>query len=226
MDGCRYGAVTVDNTQHPKYTVLSLEVDDYPGLLRVLSWVLNGMSVRVHHGILDTKDGAVKDTLWLTDYSNRKLKDGPAAALAERLQDFMLYCSPKAGGEQQEWRCGYFEISNMASPSYTQVIIKGEPASYKPGFLLELASALTSSGASIQHAVIQGSADDAPQPVADPSYDFKRGRYFEFLLCDPATGGKLGEDRIASLVFTLGLIGGQGHMPTVAPNMEALLSRF
>lgn len=226
VDSCEVSTVIVDNKANPRWTQIEIQSADMPGLLRVLSWVLNGMSVRVQHGVLQTtEDGVAKDTLWVTDFKGRKLSDGAAESLGSRIEDFLIVCKPGSVAEQEEWLCGPIQVSNIAHPDFTQVVIRGEPSSNRPGFLLELASALTSVGASIREAIIQGDAD-VPHDLgsaAGPNYDFQHeGRYFKFLLVGPR-GGKMDADRVASLLFTLRLMTGKGVMPTVAPNMDALL---
>ncbi|KAG2500574.1 hypothetical protein HYH03_001344 [Edaphochlamys debaryana] len=183
------------------------------------------MSVRVAYGQLETSsEGVATDTFWVTDFRGRKLKDSSASSLGARLEDFLIVCQATESDEK-EWRCGNIEVSNLVSPDMTQVIIRGEPDGTKPGFLLELTTALTSVGASIQEAAIQGGTD-VPEPacdIAEPGHDFVReGRVFKFMLKGP-TGGQMDADRVASLIFTLRLLEGKGIMPTVAPNMDALL---
>ncbi|KXZ49251.1 hypothetical protein GPECTOR_22g843 [Gonium pectorale] len=215
----------VDNKAHPEYTVITVQAPDTPGLVRVLSWVLNGMSVRVQHGQLHTSpEGVAQDTFWVTDFKGRKLKDSSADSLGSRLEDFLIVCGTNPTENQKEWHCGPIEVSNAVDPGLTQVVIRGEPYSHKPGFLLELATALTGVGASIVEGAIQG-GPNAPEPavaVAEPGYDFKAGRYFKFMLKGP-TGGQMDADRVASLIFTLRLLQGKATMPTVAPNMDAFL---
>ncbi|EFJ49612.1 hypothetical protein VOLCADRAFT_89508 [Volvox carteri f. nagariensis] len=243
---CLTALVDVDNESHPLYTVLTVQAlpgfearvavvrlipqcgPDTPGLLRVLSWVLNGMSVRVQHGLLETTpEGNVRDSLWVTDFRGKKLKDASAESLRSRLEDFLIVCGTEVAVTTHEWRCGAIEVSNNAHPELTQVIVRGEPSAHKPGFLLELTTALTGVGASIVSGAIQGGVD-GPLPesaVAEPSYDFRQGRYFKFMLRGPA-GGQMDSwdaDRVASLIFVLRLLEGKGSMPTVAPNMDALL---
>ena len=43
------GEITVDNESNKNFTVMSLNISDYPGLLRVVAWVLNGLSLLVEN---------------------------------------------------------------------------------------------------------------------------------------------------------------------------------
>ncbi|GLC36856.1 hypothetical protein PLESTB_000185600 [Pleodorina starrii] len=225
LNECLYSAVEVDNAAHPLYTTLTVQGPDTPGLLRVLSWVLNGMSVRVQHGLLETTpEGLVRDTMWVTDFRGRKLKDSSAESLRARLEDFLVMCESEVAVTQHEWHCGNIWVSNNAHPDLTEVVVHGEPSAHKPGFLLELTTALTAAGGSIVEGAIQGDAE-APVPgsaVAPSTYDFRAGRYFKFMLKGP-TGRQMDAHQVASLIFTLRLLQGKGSMPTVAPNMDALL---
>lgn len=46
---CMPGEVIFDNDAHDKFTVIKVEVKDYPGLLRVIAWVLNGLQLIVQN---------------------------------------------------------------------------------------------------------------------------------------------------------------------------------
>jgi hypothetical protein len=73
------------------------EVSDFPGLLRVISWVLVGMEVRVERAELRTVDRLAINTLWLqAAHSARKLSDKEAEAVCSRLGDHLDVCAPRA----------------------------------------------------------------------------------------------------------------------------------
>lgn len=55
-DMCWPASVTVDNQANPKFTKLTIEGKDYPGLLRVLCWTLNALGVRVHSAKLTVQE--------------------------------------------------------------------------------------------------------------------------------------------------------------------------
>ena len=46
---CMPGEVLLDNESHEQFTILRVEVKDYPGLLRVIAWVLNGLQLTVQN---------------------------------------------------------------------------------------------------------------------------------------------------------------------------------
>lgn len=50
---CMPGEVLLDNESHEEFTILRVEVKDYPGLLRVCAWVLNGLQLTVQNARYD-----------------------------------------------------------------------------------------------------------------------------------------------------------------------------
>ena len=56
---CMPGEVLLDNESHEQFTILRVEVKDYPGLLRVCAWVLNGLQLTVQNARYSFPDFAV-----------------------------------------------------------------------------------------------------------------------------------------------------------------------
>jgi len=140
-------------------------VDDYPGLLRVISWVLNGLGMRVQRAHLrTTEQSTAHDEFWLTDLRGAKLSGEAAAAVAERVTDFVQRCGPSAAADAAlDFVCGNISVSNGAHARYTLVTVAGEPARH--GFLLEIVSAVSGVGLTIKEAVIESAA---PGPSSAP----------------------------------------------------------
>lgn len=224
--------IEVDNKSHPNFTKLDVKVVDFHGLMRVFTWTLNGVGVRVNSALFGSSDGVAHDQMWVTDLSGKKLSDDAADALADRLIDYVEECMPCPGSDKTEvYSSGQFHICNKAHPEFTQITILGEPP--RPGFLSELASVLTGIGCDIHQSVIMSSPDC---PFNDPrlnasngcavdidavllAHDFTKGRVFRFWVTDQRKE-KLDYGRMSSLLFTLRLLEGKGHMPTVPPNKE------
>lgn len=74
--------------RHPEPAPL---LSSLPGLLRVLSWCLNGLDVVAQNAVMRTSDdGNAHNTFWLTSRSGSKLSDAAADLLAERVRDFVM----------------------------------------------------------------------------------------------------------------------------------------
>jgi hypothetical protein len=191
---CMPGEVSLDNESHKDFTVLRVEVKDYPGLLRVIAWVINGLELVVQnarygpkshpeqqllgkwgrkqfgelgsngsyqlrpcscfHRLKTQKDGIANNTFWITTDGGRKLDLKRAELVAERVGDFVIYCTPNQHAvEAQEFQEGPINLTNKEHDEYSVVSVVSEPN--QKGFLLELASAMTGLGVTIHEAIIQ-----------------------------------------------------------------------
>lgn len=235
---CLPAFVTADNQRSKCFTVLEVEVADYPGLLRVVSWVLNGLDVVAQNAVVRTSpEGQAHNIFWLTNRSGEKLSDAAAELLAERVRDFVTYCSPDDDArEKTEFCAGPVMLSNSMHPDYTVVMVQ-EPRP-TPGFLLEVASALSGMNVQILQGVVQGSGCDADDdvgleaqgPLLEQQLDAGScllaaggsGRIFKFCIVD-AQGEKLDYGSISALMYTLTSVLGYRTHPTVPPEQEVLM---
>lgn len=69
--------VTVDNEREESSTVLEVEIKDYPGLLRIIAWVLNGLDLVAENAVVSTDaEGIAHNTFWLTSLSGERAQGG------------------------------------------------------------------------------------------------------------------------------------------------------
>lgn len=221
---CYAAMIYADNNDNETATLLSLEAKEYPGLLRVISWVLNGLDCKVQNARLKTDaEGYASHRYWLTDRRGRKLKDSAAEMLVERLRDFVQVCKPPGDLVNcQDFKKDNITISNTTDNQYTVVSIDGEPDGNRPGFLLELASVVTGVGLTIHEAVIEnspGASKGGPAAQREIDYPSTKGRQFTFWVTDQDSR-KLDVSRALALIYTLGLVFGNNNGPLVAPNLE------
>ncbi|CAG9467823.1 unnamed protein product [Pedinophyceae sp. YPF-701] len=95
VDSCYIASINVDNDLEDEYTIMQVQTQDYPGLLRIIAWVLTGLDIVVAKASLATEeDGAVDDKFWLQTRSGRKLAEVDAKLLVERMSDFINQCVP------------------------------------------------------------------------------------------------------------------------------------
>lgn len=226
-DFCAPAYVFVDNRKNPNFTVLDIEVQDYPGLLRVLAWVLNGLEMVAQNAILSTNnDGIAHNTLWLSTRGGRKLSDRGADLLAERVREFLTYCSPRPEEkEQTEYMLGPISVSNTEHSQYTVITVREQRRT--PGFLLEVASVLSGLNIQVRQGVIQGCVecgDDVPNSLSDRMTE-DGARLFEFWVRDEQ-GSKLDAPHIRALLYALGIglgLAGQ-RFPLTPPNRDVKMS--
>ena len=180
------GEVFLDNQSDEKSTIIRVEVKNYPGLLRVIAWVVNGLELVVQNAtyvllsealspdkfggsltkhnlalnrLKTDKSGMANNTFWITTDGGRKLDSKRAELVAERIGDFVIYCTPNQHAvEAQEFQEGPINLTNKEHDEYSVVTVISEPG--KKAFLLELASAMTGLGVTIHEAIIQVSSCD------------------------------------------------------------------
>lgn len=206
----------MDNSRDSCATVLEVEVQDYPGLLGVLAWVLNGLDVMARNALVrTTPEGMAHNCFWLTGRSGRKLRDDTAAMLADRVRDYVMYCTPPPEMDSvMEWRAGNARVSNAEHDRCTVVTVTEEDP--KPGYLLEIASVLSGLNMSIQKGIIQGADGDTPSTPP-------RQRLHRFWIKNN-DGGKLTREQISGLIFTLNLMLSPKGQPLKPPDNQVLWS--
>lgn len=156
---CAMPFVTIDNS-NPNFTIMEVEILDYPGIMRVLAWCLDGLDVVAEHAVISTKSVEGSDQpfahnlFWLCTRSGKKLSDTGAENLAERVRDYLSYCSPKPNEELgTEFRSGPIVVSNSESQDCTTVTVteSGQGNSQ----LLTIASVLSGLDVQVVKGVIQ-----------------------------------------------------------------------
>jgi len=223
---CALAYVQIDNTKNPNFTVMEIEVQDYPGLLRVVSWVLNGLELIAQNATLSTStDGVAYNTFWISSRSGKKLSDTAADLLVERVREFLSYCSPRPGeAVQTEFSLGPISVSNTEHSQYTLVKVREQERT--PGFLLEVASVLSGLNVQVLQGVIQGCVDcgdDVPNQLSAQLNSKDGARLFEFWVRNQ-DGQKLKVGHVRALLYALGIglgIAGQRY-PLTPPNREII----
>jgi len=138
-EACAPAFVTVDSAASPAFTVLHVEVLDYPGLVRAMAWALAGMGLAVENARLTTDgEGFAQNTVWVTEAGRgRKLGEAAAALAAERLAEVLTYCSPPPGQAEAVAAAaladGPIRLDNGAHPAWTVVDVAAPRDDVKGG---------------------------------------------------------------------------------------------
>ncbi|WIA23781.1 hypothetical protein OEZ85_013464 [Tetradesmus obliquus] len=192
LEPCSPAFVVADNS-HPHYTQFSVDVADYPGLLRVITWVMNGMSCRVHNAVLKSSedgmasdvfwvtdlrgrkvgrtersvkssdDGMASDVFWVTDLRGRKLSDAAANDLADRLEEFVSYCAPPS--KDGEFTEYTCGDISISNLSHPQCTEVTVVANiFSPGLLFEMSSIFHGQGIAIVEGLVRGGSESPIPP--------------------------------------------------------------
>ena len=83
--------------------------------MRVLAWVLNGLDLVAQNAVLSTSaDGVARNTFWLSTRAGAKLSDAGAERAAERVDEYVAYCSPVRRGGGVSNALGVFMLRRGA----------------------------------------------------------------------------------------------------------------
>ena len=140
---------SVSARQEADATVLHVEAADFPGLLRTLAWVLEGLALRVVGADLTTgPDGIAVDEFRVVTEAGKPVAD--PELLASRVEDWLASCAPApADRTATALELGGVRIKAADGESVVTV-----PSSVHKGQLFELASSVTALGISIRSASI------------------------------------------------------------------------
>ncbi len=77
--------------------------------------------------LLTDNEGIARNTFWLTDFGGNKLDTATAELVAERVGDFVVYCTPSSRTLKAEiFKSGPVTLDNKAHDKYTVVTITGD----------------------------------------------------------------------------------------------------
>jgi len=195
-ESCFPALVTVTNDADPDATKVSVSVVDFPGLLRVVAWVLNGLELVVQSANLSTVDGMASQEFYVTDLAGRQVQD--TATLSERISQFVQHCAPDEEALQaKKFKEGRVVIDNQESENFTVISIDSGNRD-GAGLLLSIASTISALGITILEANICTECGPELQ-------HFSGGRHFRFLV-HKIGGKKLDYVDASGALFTLNLI--------------------
>lgn len=216
---CATPLVSIDNSSNSEYTILNVEILDYPGLMRVIAWCLNGMDVVAEYATMKTTEENVAiDSYWIRTVSGKKLSSVKAEALVERLSDYLAYCSPTPEDEiQTDFVAEPITVSNSTHPLYTVVSV--EESLRTPGQMLSIASILSGLNARVMEGTIE--SNNVPAGFTSAQGYKGTGRLFTFSICT-ADGKKFDANSCKSILYALGIGLGLNaqRFPTSPPNRD------
>lgn len=191
--------MTVKNDEaNSAATKINISSVDFPGLLRVVTWVLNGLELVVVEAELSTVDGMASQELYVTDLSGNQIED--TKFLGERISQFVQHCVPDEEAlKAKKFVEGNIVIDNEESDNFSVISIDSGNKDCT-GFLLSIASAIAALGINVHSAKICTECEQFAH-----KREGGNGRYFRFLV-HKIGGKKLDYVDASAALFTLNLI--------------------
>ena len=200
IPACAIAYATVDNEAHPTSSLLRVTVSAVPGVMRILSWLLNGLDldlVEAEWEIQDAEDEDEVDILevkmWVTEFHKKgsgKVKD--VAGLEERLTEYLRFCTQAERKYHPVVEHGGIVIDNLSDPETT--VLKVFSTESGGQSLLSVASTITGLGLRMKRAKLLPTTKGSGKSV------------WEFNITVMDTKMKLTNAQVQGLLYTLCLV--------------------
>tara|TARA_X000000368_G_scaffold41682_1_gene30093 strand:- start:1819 stop:2634 length:816 start_codon:yes stop_codon:yes gene_type:complete len=204
VESCATVFCSVDNDRFEDRSAVTVSIQSIPGLMRVISWLLEGLDLEIWNARITTDDnGFVKMEFELVEktYDDKFVKVSDPDEVKERLEDYLNFCVRKDQGEKTfgvKTRRGVC-VDNESSNDTTiaTVVVNSSPVKT----LLPISSAVTALKLKIDSAVLVGGESDEEDP--EVFLDCKKWR---FELVNAGSGEKLSSQEANALMYTLTLL--------------------
>jgi len=197
---CAVAYASVDNEAHPTSSLLQVTVSAVPGVMRILSWLLNGLDLKLEEAAWEIEDAAdegdvdvMEIKMWVTELrgnSAGKVRD--TAGLEERLTEYMRFCTQAERRYHPVVEHGGVRIDNLVDPDTTVLTVRSQETGGES--LLSVASTITGLGLRMKRAKLM------PGKKGGPSvWEFR-------LTVMEASKMKLTNTQVQGLLYTLCLV--------------------
>ena len=220
---CAVAYASVDNEAHPTSSLLLVSVSAVPGVMRILSWLLNGLDldlVEAEWEIEDAEEEGEADVLeikmWVTEFHAKgsgKVKD--VRGLEDRLMEYLRFCTQAERKYHPVVEHGGVMIDNLSDPETTVLTVHSKESGGES--LLSVASTITGLGLRMKRARLLPTKKGAGSSV------------WEFQLTVMDTKMKLTNAQVQGLLYTLCLVfnksnkfGGADYLVEKLVNEEAV----
>ena len=198
---CAIAYAEVDNDAHPTSTLLKVDVSAVPGVMRILSWLLNGLDLELNDAewVIDEDvddDGSNNDIVHIKMFvtegigkDRSKVKD--PKAVEERVTEYLRFCTQAESKKVGVVEHSGIRIDNATDPERTLLTVRVIETGAKS--LLSVASTITGLGLRMNRAKLG---------VSKPS----GASTWEMKLTDFESRNKLTSAQVQGLLYTLALV--------------------
>jgi len=200
---CAIAFASCDNESHPTATILTVTVSVVPGVMRILSWLLNGLDLDVNEAewVINEEEGSTDEsppmetvdlTMQVTEGRGKyasKVKD--TRGLEDRLSEYLRFCTQAERKYHPVIEHGGIKIDNEADPETTLLTVSSSESGARS--MLYVSSTITGLGLKMNRAKL------LPASGSD-------GSVWNYNLTVFETNGKLTNAQMQGLLYTLCLV--------------------
>lgn len=198
---CAIAYAEVDNDAHPTSTLLKVDVSAVPGVMRILSWLLNGLDLELNNAewVIDEDvddDGSNNDIVHIKMFVTEGIGKGRSKvkdpkAVEERVTEYLRFCTQAESKKVGVVEHSGIRIDNATDPERTLLTVRVNETGAKS--LLSVASTITGLGLRMNRAKLG---------VSKPS----GASTWEMKLTDFESRNKLTSAQVQGLLYTLALV--------------------
>tara|TARA_B110000483_G_scaffold191157_2_gene226994 strand:+ start:1831 stop:2826 length:996 start_codon:yes stop_codon:yes gene_type:complete len=198
---CAIAYAEVDNDAHPTSTLLKVDVSAVPGVMRILSWLLNGLDLELNDADWEIEedvddDGSNNDIVHIKMFVTEGIGKGKSKvndprAVEERVTEYLRFCTQAESKKVGVVEHSGIRIDNKTDPERTLLTVRVNETGAKS--LLSVASTITGLGLRMNRAKFG---------VSKPS----GASIWEMKLTDFESRNKLTSAQVQGLLYTLALV--------------------
>ena len=207
---CALAYASVNNEDHPTWSLLQVDVSAVPGVMRILSWLLNGLDLDLKKAqwdieVVSSRDeddfennDAVHIKMWVVEgYGKKARKIVDTKSLEDRVTEYLRFCTDAERKTHTIIEHRGILIDNVSDPSKTLIRVRSHDTGAQS--LLSLASTVTGLGLRMDHADLEF---DEGRTTGDPI------AVWSMELTDFESRQKLSNTQVQGLLYTLALVFG------------------
>jgi hypothetical protein len=205
---CALAYASVNNDDHPEWSLLRVDVSAVPGVMRILSWLLNGLDLDLKKAEWDIELGSSADeedgenndvvhiNMWVVEgYGKTARKISDTQSLEDRVTEYLRFCTDAERKAHAVIEHRGIWIDNVSDAERTLIRVRSHDTGAQS--LLSLASTVTGLGLRMNHAELKF---DKGRTTGDPI------AVWAMELTDFENRQKLSNTQVQGLLYTLALV--------------------
>jgi hypothetical protein len=202
---CALAYATVDNEAHPSWSLIQVDVSAVPGVMRILSWLLNGLDLQLKEADWEIEELGSQDEeevndvvhirMWVVEgYGKNLRKIEDPSCVEDRVTEYLRFCTNAERRKHAVIEHRGIKIDNVSNPERTLVTVSSRENGAES--LLSMASTVTGLNLRMNHAKLDlkeelGGLSSATWKMQVTDFDSRQ---------------KLSNTQVQGLLYTLALV--------------------
>ena len=203
VESCAFVLISIDNDSFDDRSVLKLQIQSLPGLMRIISWLLEGLDLEIVNAKIATDEDlfvTMEFEIVEKTYDDEYVKLSDPDGVKERLEDYLNFCISKTNKEMEfgvkRHRGVCVDNESSRETTIATVVVNTSPVKS----LLPISSAVTALKLKID------SAELVNLTTMSKEVAYRANKMWRFELVTAGEGEKLTNAEANALFYTLTLL--------------------